>query len=70
MPSSLPDRPTKCGIFYPIPPEILVRVCVDAGGGVRSRSQLIERKIEVLEDMATKVTKLVIILILIAVAFY
>jgi len=43
---------------------------VDAGGGVRSRSQLIERKIEVLEDMATKVTKLVIILILIAVAFY
>jgi hypothetical protein len=31
----------------------------DAGDGVRSRSQLIERKIEALEDMATKVRKLI-----------
>lgn len=34
---------------------------MDAGDGVRSRSQLIERKIEALEDMATKVRKLILI---------
>jgi len=34
---------------------------LDAGDGVGSRSQLIERKIEALEDMATKVRKLFLI---------
>ena len=38
-------------------PEILG--VMDAGDGARSRSQLIERKIEALEDMATKVRKLI-----------
>jgi len=32
-----------------------------AGDGVRSRSQLIERKIEALKDMATKVRELFLI---------
>jgi hypothetical protein len=35
---------------------------MDAGDGVRSRSQLIERKIEALEDMATKVRKLLVLI--------
>jgi hypothetical protein len=34
---------------------------VDAGDGAKSRSQLIEKKIEVLEDMATKVRMLILI---------